>query len=91
MVAKGAAMDDRDTYLAEQFRYYLDNQDKLVEQYAGKHIVIKDQQVIGAYDSEAEAIGQTTREHEPGTFIVQKCEPGDEEYTQVFHSRVAFA
>jgi len=76
--------------LAEQFDFYLENQEKLVKQHGGKYIVIKDRAVIGAYDSEAEAISKTTQKHELGTFIVQKCEAGDDAYTEVFHSRVAF-
>ena len=45
---------------------------------------------IGAYDDEAEAVRKTAEQHEIGTFLVQKCEPGTESYTQVFHSLVAF-
>ena len=32
----------------------------------------------------------SSEKHEMGTFLVQKCEPGTESYTQVFHSLVAF-
>ncbi len=83
-------MSERESNLKEQFEFYLKNQDELVQEHDGKYIVIKDRAVIGAYDSEAEAISKTTQEHELGTFIVQKCEGGDEAYTQAFHSRVAF-
>jgi len=83
-------MSGKDTALAEQFDFYLENQEELVKQYDGKYIVIKDRKVLGAYDSEAQAIRETTREHALGTFIVQKCEAGSEAYTQTFHSRVAF-
>jgi hypothetical protein len=77
--------------LEEYFRFYLEHQDELVEKYNGKFVVIKDFQVIGAFDSELEAIQQTSKEHELGTFLVQKCEPGSESYTQTYHSRVVFA
>jgi len=87
----GTRMPEKDTHdLAEQFDFYLSNQAELVKQYDGKYIVIKDRKVLGAYDSEAEAIRETTLHHELGTFIVQKCQTGDEAHTQVFHSRVAF-
>ena len=87
---KGAEMSETHAGLAEEFEFYLNHQDELVKEYAGKYIVIKDRKVLGAYGSEAEAIRETTREHTLGTFIVQKCEAGNEAYTQVFHSRVAF-
>lgn len=76
--------------LEKEFKYYLENQDKLVKKHKGKIIVIKNCKIIGVYDSELEAINQTTKTHKLGTFLVQKCEPGKESYTQVYHSRVAF-
>jgi hypothetical protein len=77
--------------LEKEFKYYLEHQDELVKKYNGKFIVIKDRQVIGAFDSELEAIEKTAEKHELGTFLVQKCEPGSESYTQTYHSRVTFA
>jgi hypothetical protein len=76
--------------LEKDFQFYLDNQAELVEKYNGKYIVIKDCRVIGAFDSEIKAVEETSKEHELGTFLVQKCEPGSESYTQTYHSRVAF-
>ena len=76
--------------LEKAFEYYLEHQEELVKEYNGKFIVIKDQKILGAYDSEIEAIETTTKEHEMGTFLVQKCEPGSESYTQTYHSRVSF-
>lgn len=77
--------------LKEEFQYYLDNQQKFVEQYNGKVIVLKDKKVIGVYTSENEALFQTQKKYKVGTFLIQKCSEGDAAYTQIFHSRVAFA
>jgi hypothetical protein len=77
--------------LKEEFEYYINNQDELVKKYNGKIIVIKNKSVIGTYDSEKEAIEKTLINNEMGTFIVQKCEPGTESYSQAYHSRVIFA
>ncbi|MEY2577532.1 MAG: hypothetical protein QOI49_356 [Verrucomicrobiota bacterium] len=76
--------------LEREFDYYLKNQAALVKNYNGKFVVIKGDEVIGAYDDELEAVKKTSEKHELGTFLVQKCEPGTESYTQVFHSLVAF-
>jgi len=76
--------------LEKEFKYYLEHQDELVKKYNGKFIVIKNREVIGDFDSELEAIEKTAEKHELGTFLVQKCEPGSESYTQTYHSRVAF-
>lgn len=77
--------------LEKEFKYYLENQQKLAEQYNGKFIVIKNCKVIGVYDNELEAIEKTSRKEQLGTFLVQKCEPGSDSYTQTYHSRVTFA
>jgi len=77
--------------LEKELNYYIENQDKLVEKYKGKYIVIKECRVIGAFGSALEAIENTKQKHQLGTFIVQKCEPGKESYTQTSHSRVKFA
>lgn len=76
--------------LRKEFEFYLDHQNDLVRKYNGKVIVIKDLEVIGIYDSEIEAIEKSSEQFELGTFLVQKCEPGSESYTQTYHSRVAF-
>ena len=77
--------------LEKEFKYYLANQDDLVQRFNGKFIVIKNNEVLGAYDNELEAINKTKEKHKLGTFLVQECTPGDEKYTQVYHSRVSFA
>ncbi len=74
--------------LKKEFNYYLEHQADLVRQYKGKFIVIKNCQVIGTYDSELEAITETRKHHDLGTFLVQKCEPGTDNYMQMYHSRV---
>ncbi len=76
--------------LKAEFEWYLKNQEELLKKYNGKVIVIKDQKVIGVYDNELEAVTETSKEEKLGTFLVQKCEPGDVNYTQTFHSRVHF-
>lgn len=74
--------------LEQEFKYYLDNQTELVEKYNNKFIAIKNQKVIGAYNSHGEALEQTSKAEKIGTFIIQHCIPGTEGYTQTFHSRV---
>lgn len=76
--------------LEKEFQYYLKHQDELVKQYNGKFIVIKDGEVKDSYDSEIEAVENASKKFELGTFLVQKCEPGAESYTETYHSRVVF-
>ena len=76
--------------LEKEFKYYLDNQDELVKKYKGKVIAIKNQKVIGVYDSEITAIQETSKNESLGTFLVQKCTLDKENYKQTYHSRVIF-
>ncbi len=77
--------------LQDEFKFYIENQSELVKKYMGKFLVIKNEEVIGAYEDEATAYFETKKDHELGTFLIQKCLPGKEGYTQTFHSRVIFA
>ncbi len=76
--------------LEKEFNYYLEHQDEIVKEHNGKFVVIKENEVLGAFDSEVEAINKTLEEHDLGTFLVQKCEPGKASFTQTYHSRVVF-
>jgi hypothetical protein len=76
--------------LEQEFEWYVEHQAELVSQFGLKVLVIKDRHVIGVYDSEATAIEETRKEHEPGTFLVQRCGPGEENFTRIFRSRIAF-
>jgi hypothetical protein len=75
--------------LEKEFKFFLSHQDELVKEHQGKVLVIKNERVLGAYNSELEAVEKTRKNHEIGTFLVQKCEPGEESYTAIYHSRVA--
>ena len=74
--------------LKKEFQYYLDHQAELVSKYNGRVLVIKGEQVIGVYDNDLEALEETQKEYELGTFLIQKCSEGSDDYTVTFHSRV---
>lgn len=77
--------------LETDFQFFRDNQESLVKEHLGKYLVIKDSNVVGAYNSAAEAYQEASSKFEPGSFLIQLCIPGEEAYTQIFHSRVVFA
>ncbi|MGR3911618.1 DUF5678 domain-containing protein, partial [Burkholderia sp. SR8] len=78
------------TNLRDEFEYYLKHQTDLVSQYSGKVVAIKDQKVIGVFDDEIKAVTETQKTFPLGTFLVQRVEPGAQNYTQTYHSRVEF-
>ncbi|HCU35328.1 MAG TPA: hypothetical protein DGT21_07640 [Armatimonadetes bacterium] len=73
-----------DAILSRELDYFIEAQDELLHKYHGKVLVIKQQEVIGVYDNEAEAVRQASQEHELGTFLVQRCEAGPSCYTATF-------
>ena len=77
--------------LQKEFEYYLAHQEEMVNKYDGKFIVIKDGNVLDAYDDELTAITETQKTHELGTFLVQQVSRGTSAYSQTFHSRVVFS
>ena len=74
--------------LEKEYEYYRMNQQSLAEKYRGKVLVIKNQEVIGVFDSEVNAVEATKEKHPLGSFLVQRCERPEESKPQVFHSRV---
>ena len=78
--------------LDKDFFWYLAHQDELVEQYNGKHLVIKDRKVVGSYNSVIEASMEGKKNFEKGTYLIQLCTPGEDAYTRTFHTqRVKFS
>ena len=76
--------------LKSELDYYIANQSGLAVKHLGKYLVIKDHKIIGVYDTEIDAVTETQKKHELGTFLVQKCTLTKDGYTQTFRSRVQF-
>ena len=60
-----------------------------MSKYSGKVIVIHDEEVVGAYEDEAEATTAARKKFELGHFLVQRVQPGTDSFTQTYYSRVA--
>ncbi len=76
--------------LQNDYQYYLDHQRDLSDKYVGKVLVIKNQEIIGVYTSEVDAINETKRSHPIGSFLVQRCETPEASVPQIYRSRAAF-
>jgi hypothetical protein len=76
------------TNLNREFEWYRANQDSLVARYNGRVLVIRELAVVGDYSDEATAVADARKKFPAGTFLIQKCSPGDTEYTSSFSSRV---
>ena len=65
----------------QELNYFIAHQEQLVQRFRGKVLALQGEQVLGAYDSVLQAYLETGKHHRPGTFMIQKCEPGPEAYT----------
>lgn len=77
--------------LEKEFKYFLENHADLLAKYPNKYVVIKDDQVLGAYDAQIDAYNESKKKHELGTFLIQLVTPGKEAYSHTYHSRVTFS
>lgn len=67
--------------LEQELQFFIDHQDELVSKYNGKILALKNQAVVGVFDDYLDAYEETKKEHEPGTFMIQRCIPGKKAYT----------
>lgn len=74
--------------LDREFEFFKAHQDEFVREHPGEYVVIKGEAVLGFYPDAQTAYFATAESHEPGTFLIQEVRPGQEAYTQTFHSRV---
>ncbi len=77
--------------LEKEFNFYLEHQEEFVKKYFDKYLVIRDSEIVGIYENEIEAYTESSKKYNLGTFLIQHCLPGENNYKQTFHSRVIFA
>jgi hypothetical protein len=59
------------------YDWYIANQDELVKKYNGKHLVLVNRSVVGAYDSDQEAYRVGSALYGVGNYSIQRCSSGD--------------
>ena len=75
-----------DDAVRREFEFYRANQDDMVKRYDGKVIVLKNHEVLGAYDSHLAAFTEAVKDHEQGTFMIQQVSEGSDAYTAILSS-----
>ena len=76
--------------LDAEYKYFSENIKSLYKQYGHKFLVIKGQEVIGAYSTFNEALETTLKTEKIGTFLVQECRENIEKTVQHFQGNVSF-
>lgn len=73
-------MQDRD------FDWFLQNYDELYKRYGNSYLAIKDQNVIGSFQTYADGVRGASLIAAPGSFIVQHCDGTPDAYTNYIAS-----
>lgn len=55
-----------------EYNFYKQNEKEFLSKYFGKQIVIKDNKILGIYDTIEQAMTETLKNYELGTFMVHK-------------------
>lgn len=76
--------------LEKEFKYCQKHHQKLLNQFNGRYVVVRDDKVIGDYATEIKAYTKTQKQHKLGTFLIQMISPKKENLAQKFSSRVIF-
>ena len=74
----------------KNFDYFIEHLDEFLKEHYGKFVVVKDEEVLGFYDSFDEAIEEALKEYEIGTFIVQECVNNERSANTFYSNNVCF-
>ncbi|MBQ6425763.1 MAG: hypothetical protein IJJ92_03040 [Clostridia bacterium] len=74
---------------SDDFKWYKEHLNELFNQYGTRFVAIKEQKVLGSYSTYAEAVKETQKKEELGSFIVQQCGKDESAYT-VYISSINF-
>lgn len=69
-----------------ELNHFIRHQDELVARHRGKVLVLRGEQVEGAYGSALEAYLFAKKQFPAGTFMIQPCQPGPSAYTVTISS-----
>lgn len=70
----------------KDYTWFLTNYSELFSKYGSSYLAIKNENVIGIYNSYAEGVKETLKTEQIGTFIVQKCDGSETAYTNYISS-----
>lgn len=65
----------------QELNFFVNNQERLVQQYGGKVLAIKGEEIIGVFNDTVEAYINVKKENQLGKVMIQNCIPGKDAYT----------
>ena len=74
--------------LSKEQEYFDTHKEELRKKYLNKRVIIANDEVKGAFDTDTEALKEALKTMAPGTFIIKIVKANDDDYVQRFTSRV---
>ena len=72
--------------LKKEYTFFKTNLTKLLNEYSGQFLVIKGEEVVGNFDTYAEALSFGLSKYKLGEFLVQQCVDESDSTAQFFNS-----
>ena len=72
----------------QDYEFFLQNIEELYKLYGKKFIVIKNRQILGIYNDFGDALDETLKTEEIGTFIIQECFQNKKECVHNYQNNV---
>jgi len=72
----------------QDFDYFLQNMEGLYQTHGHKFVAIKNQTILGIYDTFNDALESTLKTEELGTFLIQECLENREKMVHHFQGNV---
>lgn len=63
------------------YKWFVNNYQKIYEEYGKTYVAISNEKILGHYDSYVEAVRETLKTLQLGEFIVQYCNGDESAYT----------
>ena len=73
------------------YDFFINNLTALYKEYGHRFLAIKNETVIGAYNSFDDALTETLKTEAPGTFLIQECVADPNDLILTFQGNVSFA
>jgi hypothetical protein len=73
---------------SQDYEYFIQNAGQFYDQYGHKYLAVKNQGILGAYDTFNEALKNTLKTEPLGTFLIQECLENMEDDVRHFQSNV---
>jgi hypothetical protein len=72
--------------LENEYKFFKDNLPKLLKEYSGKFLVIKEQEIIENFPTYDEALAFGLSQFKLGEFLIQECIEEEKSTAQFFNS-----